>query len=229
MLALGTFFDADAAEGLSARYELRLGENASGCASPTGAIELDRGPADDPDAIIETDAGTLGAMIRQGRELADAVRAGDVKVEGDQRAVARFVGLFPQPRPKVTNVSDELVNVRYMVDDVEDAVGFYTTHFGFTLPPAPRRRSPTSCAATCGCCSAARRARPGGRCPTVGRPSRAAGTASTSSSTTSPPRSSGCAPRADVPQRHRQRPGGQQILLEDPAGNLIELFQPAAA
>ena len=28
---------------------------------------------------------------------------------------------------------DELVNVRYMVDDVEDAVAFYTTHFNFTV------------------------------------------------------------------------------------------------
>ena len=28
---------------------------------------------------------------------------------------------------------DELVNVRYMVDDVQNAVAFYTTHFGFTL------------------------------------------------------------------------------------------------
>ena len=28
---------------------------------------------------------------------------------------------------------DELVNVRYMVDDVDDAVAFYTTHFGFTV------------------------------------------------------------------------------------------------
>ena len=28
---------------------------------------------------------------------------------------------------------DEFVNVRYMVDDVEDAVAFYTTHFGFTV------------------------------------------------------------------------------------------------
>src|ERR671919_1026195 len=28
---------------------------------------------------------------------------------------------------------DELVNVRYMVDDVDDAVDFYTTHFGFEV------------------------------------------------------------------------------------------------
>src|SRR5919108_5941027 len=28
---------------------------------------------------------------------------------------------------------DELVHVRYMVDDVEDAVAFYTKHLGFTV------------------------------------------------------------------------------------------------
>ena len=36
---------------------------------------------------------------------------------------------------------DELVNVRYMVDDVEDAVAFYTTHFGFTLAGSSGRQS----------------------------------------------------------------------------------------
>jgi catechol 2,3-dioxygenase-like lactoylglutathione lyase family enzyme len=30
-------------------------------------------------------------------------------------------------------VTDELVNVRYMADDVQEAVAFYTTHFGFTV------------------------------------------------------------------------------------------------
>jgi hypothetical protein len=30
-------------------------------------------------------------------------------------------------------VTDELVNVRYMADDVEEAVAFHTTHFGFTV------------------------------------------------------------------------------------------------
>jgi catechol 2,3-dioxygenase-like lactoylglutathione lyase family enzyme len=30
-------------------------------------------------------------------------------------------------------VTDELVTVRYVVDDVEEAVAFYTTHFGFTV------------------------------------------------------------------------------------------------
>ena len=47
---------------------------------------------------------------------------------------------------------DEFVNVRYMVDDVERAVAFYTTHFGFELRTSFPLRSPTSPRATCGCC-----------------------------------------------------------------------------
>ena len=39
---------------------------------------------------------------------------------------------------------DELVNVRYMVDDVERAIAFYTAHFGFSCASAPPPRSPTS-------------------------------------------------------------------------------------
>ena len=62
-----------------------------------GAIELDRGAADDPDAIIETDAATLSALIWERRELTDALRAGDITIEGDQRAVTRLLELFPRP------------------------------------------------------------------------------------------------------------------------------------
>ena len=126
---------------------------------------------------------------------------------------------------------DELVNVRYMVDDVEAAVDFYTTHFGFERAhqrrAGVRRRHARQPAA------AAQRAEELGRSADARRPharSRAAGTASTSSSTTSTPRSSACAPpaltfRNDIVSG----PGGQQILLEDPSGNPIELFQPAGA
>ena len=59
ILALGTFFDADAAGGLDAGYELRLGENAFDVRVADRRIEVDRGAADAPDAIIETDAATL--------------------------------------------------------------------------------------------------------------------------------------------------------------------------
>jgi DNA-binding HxlR family transcriptional regulator len=99
MLALETFFEADAAGELDASYELRLGENAFRVRVAGGEIELERGAADDPDAIVETDAGTLSAVIWNGRDLADALRAGDIAIAGDRRAVTRFLTLFPRPRP----------------------------------------------------------------------------------------------------------------------------------
>jgi DNA-binding HxlR family transcriptional regulator len=97
ILALGTFFDADAAGDLTARYELRLGEHAFDVQIADGAIEFDRGTAADPDAIIDTDAVTLSALIWERRELTDALRAGDITIEGDQGAVTRLLELFPRP------------------------------------------------------------------------------------------------------------------------------------
>ena len=47
---------------------------------------------------------------------------------------------------------DELVNVRYMVNDVENAVAFTPPTSALSCAPAPPPRSPTSSGATCVCC-----------------------------------------------------------------------------
>jgi DNA-binding HxlR family transcriptional regulator len=96
-LALTSMFNADAAEGFSAVLELRLGENRFRVRIADGRIELARGEADDPDAIVEADLDSLRAVLWQGRGLADALRDDDLRIEGDRRAVARFVRLFPRP------------------------------------------------------------------------------------------------------------------------------------
>ena len=101
VLALGTFFDADAAGDLSARYELRLDDNTFHVNIAGGTIELDRGPAQDPDAIVETDPATLSAVIWNGRELTDALRAGELRIDGDRGVVDQLLGLFPKPDPVV--------------------------------------------------------------------------------------------------------------------------------
>jgi DNA-binding HxlR family transcriptional regulator len=101
ILALGTFFDADVAEDLRASYELRLGENAFDVRVADRRIEIGRGRADNADATIDTDAPTLSSLIWDGRELADALRAGDITIAGDQRAVTRFLALFPAPGPSI--------------------------------------------------------------------------------------------------------------------------------
>lgn len=97
ILSFRTMFDPRAAEGLGASYELRLGEDRFRAEVADGHFEVVRGVADRPDAIIETDAGTLAALVYNGLQLAKAVRSGDVKIEGDESVVTRFLGLFPLP------------------------------------------------------------------------------------------------------------------------------------
>jgi ubiquinone biosynthesis protein UbiJ len=59
-----------------------------------------RGGAERPDAIVEAeDAAVLRALVYEGRDLDEALRSGDVRIEGDREAVECFVGLFPLPEP----------------------------------------------------------------------------------------------------------------------------------
>lgn len=62
-------------------------------------IELARGSTVQPDAIVETDVGTMDALLWAGGQFAEARRAGSLKIEGDESAVERFLGLFPLPEP----------------------------------------------------------------------------------------------------------------------------------
>jgi hypothetical protein len=43
--------------------------------------------------------GVMAVRCRRRRDLADALRAGDITIEGDQHAVTRFLELFPPPQP----------------------------------------------------------------------------------------------------------------------------------
>jgi DNA-binding HxlR family transcriptional regulator/putative sterol carrier protein len=105
ILSFRTMFDAQAAKGLRASYELRLGEDRFYALVADGRFEVARGGAKErPDAIIEADAATLAALVYGGRQLEEALRAGDIEIEGDESAVERFVGLFPLPEPAASTV-----------------------------------------------------------------------------------------------------------------------------
>jgi catechol 2,3-dioxygenase-like lactoylglutathione lyase family enzyme len=126
-------------------------------------------------------------------------------------------------------VPDELVNVRYMVDDVEESIDFYTTHFGFTLCFSAAPAFADVVRGNLRLLLSAPKSSAGRPMPTAGHPDVAAGTESTSSSRTSAAdverlRAAGLTFRNDI----ISSPGGRQILLEDPSGNPIELFRPAA-
>ena len=103
ILSLRTMFDASAAEGIEATYELRLGEEVFTAEVADGRFEVVRGDAQRPEATIEADAGTLAALIYEGGSLEEALRSGAVKVGGEREAVERFLTLFrlPEPAPQV--------------------------------------------------------------------------------------------------------------------------------
>ena len=116
--------------------------------------------------------------------------------------------------------------VRYLVDDVEAAVDFYTTHLGFTLnmnaAPAIAQvtRGPMRLLLS-GPTTSGARATPNDM-KTAGR-NRIHMIVDDLDAEIDRLRGEGLSFRSDLVVG----PGGRQILLSDPAGNLIELFQPA--
>ena len=99
ILSFRTMFDPGAAEGLEATYELRIGEDSFLAEVSGNRFRVERGSAKRPDATIEGGSAMLAGLIYGDLSLAEALRSGDVKVEGDRAAVERFLTLFPLPEP----------------------------------------------------------------------------------------------------------------------------------
>jgi catechol 2,3-dioxygenase-like lactoylglutathione lyase family enzyme len=123
----------------------------------------------------------------------------------------------------------DTVHVRYMVDDVGAAVAFYTTHLGFSVltnwgPAFADVRRGNLRLLLSGATSSAGRPMPDGRQPGPGGWNRIHLLVDDIAAEVARLRGAGVGFRSDVVTG----PGGKQILLEDPSGNPIELFQPAA-
>jgi len=124
-------------------------------------------------------------------------------------------------------MSEDTVNVRYMVDDVEAAIAFYTTHFGFTLlsdqsPAFADVARGNLRLLLSGPKSSAGRAMPDGRQPGPGGWNRIHFVVEDIAAEVERLRAAGLEFRNEI----TKGPGGKQILVDDPSGNPIELFEP---
>lgn len=124
-------------------------------------------------------------------------------------------------------MADETVSVRYMVDDVASAVAFYTDHLGFSeqmnTPAIADVRRGNLRLLLSGPKSSAARPMADGAQPAPGGWNRLHLIVDDLDSEVERLRNAGLELRNDVVTG----PGGSQVLLVDPSGNLIELFQPA--
>ena len=125
-------------------------------------------------------------------------------------------------------MADDYVNVRYIVDDVDAALAFYTNHLGFTeltnMSPAFADAARGNLRLLIsGPTSSAGRTLSDGRQPEPGGWNRIHLIVRDIHAEVARMRDEGVVFRSDVVKG----PGGQQIVLDDPSGNPIELFQPA--
>ena len=122
----------------------------------------------------------------------------------------------------------ETVNVRYMVDDVEAAIAWYTTHLGFSVlsshaPAFADVQRGALRLLLSGPTSSAGRPMPDGQKPGPGGWNRIHLIVDDLKAEVERLRHAGVTFRNDIVTG----PGGAQILLIDSSGNVVELFQPA--
>jgi catechol 2,3-dioxygenase-like lactoylglutathione lyase family enzyme len=125
-------------------------------------------------------------------------------------------------------MSETTVNVRYMVNDVQTAIDWYTKHLGFSLlsnqaPAFADVRRGSLRLLLSGPASSAGRPMPDGEQPRPGGWNRIHLIVDDLPAEVTRLRGAGVRFRNDIVTG----PGGSQILLIDPSGNLVELFQPA--
>ena len=122
---------------------------------------------------------------------------------------------------------DAFVNVRYMVDDVEAAIAWYTQHLGFEVissaaPAFADVKRGSLRLLLSGPKSSAGRPMPDGEQPKPGGWNRIHLVVDDLAAEVARLRAAGVRFRNDVVTG----PGGSQILVQDPSGNFVELFQP---
>lgn len=97
MLSLKTRFHAPAADGMSASIELSFGDAHFGVRIAGGQLDINRGNADNPDLVLDTDETTLLSLLNPDGSVDDAISSGQLRLTGDKALADRLKDVFPVP------------------------------------------------------------------------------------------------------------------------------------
>jgi DNA-binding HxlR family transcriptional regulator len=97
VLGLRACFDPEAAAGLRAVYEFRIGDEVFHARIDDGTIEALHGPAQHPDAVITIAEDAFVELTAGGGTFAAAIESGTATATGDTEALRRLRGLFSLP------------------------------------------------------------------------------------------------------------------------------------
>ena len=177
----------------------------------------------DPAAGEADDDASYPAVPANGRRAGDPHRV-------PARRAHRSTHPHPESQGEAMTDRSEMVNVRYMVDDVEKAIAFYTKFLDFEVltsfaPAFADVARGNLRLLLSGPTSSAGRPMPDGAKPGPGGWNRIHLIVDDIDAEVARLRDAGARFRNDI----LEGPGGKQILLQDPSGNVVELFQPAAA
>lgn len=96
LVALRSAFRAEAARGLQAGYELRLGDIVLHARVDRGRLEAAGGPLADADLVLETDL-TIRRLLNGELSPSEALKSGSVRIAGERGLLERFVEVFRVP------------------------------------------------------------------------------------------------------------------------------------
>jgi DNA-binding HxlR family transcriptional regulator len=97
MLSLKTRFDPRAADGVGATIGLYIGDAHFRVRIADSRLAIDRGDAESPNLILDTDQTTLLSLVSPDGSVDDALASGQLRLTGDKAVAERFRTLFPIP------------------------------------------------------------------------------------------------------------------------------------
>ncbi|MEV6136790.1 winged helix-turn-helix transcriptional regulator [Nocardia sp. NPDC051990] len=97
LLSIKAGFDPARADELHGTYEFRVDADTYVAEITDGSVQINRGSTARPDATLTINIDTLRAVCAGRRILADAVRSGDLHLDGDQQAATRLTDLLLAP------------------------------------------------------------------------------------------------------------------------------------